>query len=239
MTANYRQAANHMASGRLSDQMGEVLEALWTAREANALSVEHVKQTAMTDVTDELLDQMEQAGLVSRGGATIGLTARGSVEAEQIIRRHRLAERLVCDVLGMTLEESEAPACEFEHFVAREITDSICTLLGHPRFCPHHHPIPEGECCRKAGSELSSVVTSLDRLNLGEEARIAYIGAANFQRIQKLAALGVSPGVRLRLYQKTPSFVIQCDETQIALEADIARNIYVRRDSRRGGAGNR
>jgi DtxR family Mn-dependent transcriptional regulator len=212
----------------LPQEIVEVLEALWTSEEKGSSSADQVAAAAKTEVTEELLIRCERAGyLTRRERGQLRLTALGRQTAEEIIRRHRLAERLVVDVMGMTLEESEADACEFEHLLARGVTDAICTLLGHPRFCPHHHPIPEGECCRRAEEQVNSVVTSVDRLDVGEQTRIAYLSAANFPRLQKLSSLGLSPGAVIKVQQKFPSFVIQCDETQIALEREIARDIYV------------
>src|SRR5437762_2491875 len=162
----------------LSQEIVEVLEAVWTNEEQGLSSAEKVAADAKTEVTEGLLAECEREGYLTRHGrGELRLTARGRQTAEEVIRRHRLAERLVVDVIGMTLEESEADACEFEHLLARGVTDAICTLLGHPRFCPHHHPIPTGECCRQAEDQLNAVVTSADRLNIGEQARVAYISA--------------------------------------------------------------
>lgn len=220
----------------LSQEIVEVLEAVWTNEERGNADAAELSAVAMTDVTEELLATCERDGYVTRHNGEVKLTPLGRQTAGEIIRRHRLAERLVVDVLGMTLEESEADACEFEHLLAPNVTDAICTLLGHPRFCPHNHPIPEGACCRQTEERVNSLVTSLDRLNVGEQAQVAYVSADNFPRIQKLFALGLAPGVPVKVHQKTPSYVIQCDETQIALERDIARNIYVWRRAINGAA---
>lgn len=215
----------------LSQEVVEVLESVWTNEERGASDADSISADARTEVTPELLVTCERDGYLTRqANGEIKLTALGHKTAGEIIRRHRLAERLVVDVLGMTLEESEADACEFEHLLAQGVTDAICTLLGHPRFCPHNHPIPAGACCQQTEERVDSLVTSLDRLNVGERARIAYVSAANFPRIQKLFALGLAPGVPVTVHQKVPSYVIQCDETQIAVERDIARDIYVWRD---------
>ncbi len=85
-----------------------------------------------------------------------------------------------------------------------------------------------------AGTEqLQAIRTRLlsaDQLQLHESARIAYISQRNYSRFQKLLSFGLSSGVPIRLQQRFPSFVIQCEETQIALEEDIARDIFVWRD---------
>jgi DtxR family Mn-dependent transcriptional regulator len=70
---------------------------------------------------------------------------------------------------------------------------------------------------------------SADQLNL-EQARIAYISQRNYARFQKLLSFGLARGVPIKLQQRFPSFVVQCEETQIALEEDIARDIFVWRD---------
>lgn len=216
----------------LSQDIVEVLESVWANEERGSAGIEAISLEAKTEVTEDLLAECEREGYLTRSSnGQISFTALGRQTAGEIIRRHRLAERLVVDVLGMTLEESEADACEFEHFLAQGVTNAICTLLGHPRFCPHNHPIPAGDCCSHIEAHVNSLVTSIDRLEVGEEAKVAYVSASNFPRIRKLSSFGITPGVPVKLKQKFPSFVVQCDETQIALETDIARDIYVWRKS--------
>ena len=62
-------------------------------------------------------------------------------------RAHRLAEKLIHHVSGGDFEKG---AAEFEHVADPKLIDSLCTMLGHPRECPHGQPIPEGECCRRS-----------------------------------------------------------------------------------------
>lgn len=103
----------------LSQEITEVLEAAWTCAEQGTVTQERIAAEAKTIVTETLLDECERGGYLVRRNDEIRLTTLGRQTAEEIIRRHRLAERLVVDVLGMTLEESEADACEFEHLLAR------------------------------------------------------------------------------------------------------------------------
>lgn len=206
----------------------EILEAVWTLQERGEATLSDVRRLAHTDVTDQLLQQVEQEDLIEVDPAgRVRFTSKGHALAASIIRRHRLAERLMYDVLDADVEATEDAACEFEHLIAEGITNAICTLLGHPRYCPHQRPIPEGSCCRPAREQVSSIVVSCDHLRIGEVARVAYLSAQDHPRLLKLTALGVTPGVEVRLRQKWPSYVIQCDETEIALEEEIARHIYV------------
>ncbi len=82
------------------------------------------------------------------GTLIVNLTERGQHKAADIIRRHRLAERLFTDSLAVENETViEQQACQFEHILSPEATEKICTFLGHPRTCPHGAPIPPGSCC--------------------------------------------------------------------------------------------
>jgi putative ABC transport system ATP-binding protein len=91
------------------------------------------------------------AASVGDGTLVVELTPRGRERAGNIIRRHRLAERLFTDSLAMDSEsEIEQQACKFEHILSPEATDKICTFLGHPRTCPHGAPIPPGACCGRS-----------------------------------------------------------------------------------------
>ncbi|HMK30344.1 MAG TPA: ATP-binding cassette domain-containing protein [Terriglobales bacterium] len=82
------------------------------------------------------------------GDRVIEFTDRGRKRAEDVIRRHRLAERLFIESLGMQNQEEIAEqACKFEHILSPEATEKICSFLGHPKTCPHGAPIPPGPCC--------------------------------------------------------------------------------------------
>src|SRR5271170_5786063 len=96
------------------------------------------------------------------GSAIVELTTRGHQRAADIVRRHRLAERLYTDSLAMDSEtEIEQQACKFEHILSPEGTDKICTFLNHPLTCPHGAPIPPGPCCgRRAEARQSSAALS-------------------------------------------------------------------------------
>jgi putative ABC transport system ATP-binding protein len=114
-------------------------------------------------------DALKPAGVsVGDGSMIVELTPRGRQRAADIIRRHRLAERLFTDSLALDSEtEIEQQACKFEHILSPEATDKICTFLGHPRTCPHGAPIPPGQCCGllKTDDEVIAGVKERSRSN--------------------------------------------------------------------------
>jgi Mn-dependent DtxR family transcriptional regulator len=108
-------------------------------------------------------DALKPTGVSTGDGSLIvELTPRGFKRAADIIRRHRLAERLFTDSLAMDSEtEIEQQACKFEHILSPGATDKICTFLGHPLTCPHGSPIPPGPCCgRQAHPSRSTTAVS-------------------------------------------------------------------------------
>jgi DtxR family Mn-dependent transcriptional regulator len=219
---------------RLPEHLAEILESLWTAAEKGSGLPDGIHEIGLAPM-DAQIEELRQRNLLTAGPrGQLQLTREGRALAEKIIRNHRLAERLICDALGAHVDDSEDAACEFEHILAEGIADSICTLLGHPRSCPHGRAIPAGDCCRRAEEELHPILVSSDQLDTGETATIAYLCTTEHARMLKLSSLGITPGNRLKLLQKWPSCVFQCDETEIAVEGEVAKNIYVRRDGRTG-----
>ena len=205
----------------------EHLETLWHLFENNESDINNFKSHTKGAFDEAILTTLQHDGYITLKGDTISLTDKGFAQAEQIIRRHRLAERLLTDVLGMNLGDIEVAACEFEHVLASELVESICTLLGHPRECPHGGRIPEGECCKQVRKTLSSAVIPLSDVDIGEEVKVAYINTRSNSRMHKLSHFGVLPGSSVSVHQRYPSFVITCGDHQIAIEEEIAREVYV------------
>jgi len=177
----------------------------------------------------ELAHSLVTEGLLEENNGTLALTAAGEARAAVLLRCHRLAERLLSDVLEVAESQFEANACVMEHVLSAEVADSICTLLGHPSTCPHGRPIPRGACCKQARRELQAVVAPLSELPVGASARIAYIATRRHERLDRLAALGVLPGTVVHVHQRRPALVVQLGETQLALDDEVAEDIFVRR----------
>ena len=118
-----------------------------------------------------LIATLTRIGLVTVKDGEERFTPAGEERARNVIRRHRLAERLFMDVLSIRDEvEIESSACKFEHILSPDVTDRICTLLGHPLACPHGSPIPQGECCAEKRvldhAEIANVLSGIIKANL-------------------------------------------------------------------------
>jgi putative ABC transport system ATP-binding protein len=85
----------------------------------------------------------------SSNGSEVRLTESGTRRARDVIRRHRLAERLFTDTFAIGDTEAHQQACRFEHIITPELDQRICSFLGHPKTCPHGNPIPPGPCCEQ------------------------------------------------------------------------------------------
>ncbi|CAN2041304.1 DtxR family transcriptional regulator, Mn-dependent transcriptional regulator [Candidatus Magnetomoraceae bacterium gMMP-15] len=206
----------------------EYLEQIWYLKEKNDDS-QIALITAMGDEFDaSTLEELIYEDLIYKSDDNhIMFTDKGDVRARQIIRAHRIAERLIHDVLGSDFEPG---ACEFEHIVSPDLVDSICILLGHPRECPHGMPIPEGQCCINAVKTAQSLVVPLTELETGHSARIAYIncnGNNGNQGMSKMDALQIKPGTLIYLHQKKPAYVIKCEGSDIAMDQRLASSIHL------------
>jgi putative ABC transport system ATP-binding protein len=96
-----------------------------------------------------VLSRMADLRLVELSNGDVQLTPSGSSRARDVVRRHRLAERLFKDTFSIDDSEAHTQACKFEHIISPELDQRICTFLGHPKTCPHGNPIPPGPCCTK------------------------------------------------------------------------------------------
>jgi len=210
------------------DAGDELLELIWTEREQGRSSLAEMVRRSDQLRVSTLMTELEARGLVRLDGDTITFTETGDLQAQMIIRRHRLAERLMVDVFGVSLEGAEHFACQFEHYVNPEVVGKICTLLGHPEVCPHSRPIPPGKCCVGKSQSIEPVVVRLLDLAVGKDGRITYINPRDHDRLDRLSSFGIVPGRVVRVHQRQPSFVLKLGETDLAIEEDIARDIFVK-----------
>jgi DtxR family transcriptional regulator, Mn-dependent transcriptional regulator len=194
------------------------------------LYVEQVEHGAPVDPEPQLgavREALEARYTELRGGRSL-LTPTGLEAARNVVRRHRLAECLLRDVLGVSELDVDADACEFEHIIQRGLDERICILLGHPTECPHGKPIPRGGCCEKAPKDAFPDVGALSEGLIDAEGVVVYLRTRDRRDVQKLMALGVLPGVPIRLIRRFPSYVFQLGYSQFTVDRELAEKIHVR-----------
>jgi DtxR family Mn-dependent transcriptional regulator len=108
----------------------------------------------------EMIRKLEAEGLVTNDGAIL-LTERGLGLAQQVVRRHRLAERFLTDVLKLSWAEAHHEAGRWEHVMSSNVEEAMNRLLGEPTTCPHGNPIP-------GSSYVETDAAPLSRLTIGE-----------------------------------------------------------------------
>ncbi|HEY6533264.1 MAG TPA: metal-dependent transcriptional regulator [Acidimicrobiales bacterium] len=109
----------------------------------------------------EMIRRMEKGDLVDVQQGTIRLTVEGLSLAESVVRRHRLAERFLTDLLGLSWSEAHVEAGRWEHVISPTVESAMMRVLGDPTTCPHGNPIP--------GTDYSPPNTvTLDRLDVGQ-----------------------------------------------------------------------
>jgi DtxR family Mn-dependent transcriptional regulator len=211
------------------ERIDEALELIWNLHEESRQSLTLFRKSSEDNDVETLIDTLKSENLISVIDDEIQLTEKGRSMARGLIRRLRLAERLLTDVFELKQETVITDACRMEHILSEELTDSVCTFLGHPRTCPHGMPIPRGECCKKYKVEIDPVVTRLYDFEVGSKGRITFIVPAKPSRLSKLNSLGIVAGSVIKLLQKNPSYVIQIDETTVAIDPEIGKEIYVKK----------
>ncbi len=140
------------------ERYDHLLERIWIFLEKHQRpAIERVRLRGVADPLvasaaepPRTLERMAEVGLLTIEAGELQLTGKGEQRARDIVRRHRLAERLFMDSFGIGDREAENQACKFEHILSPEVTEKICTFLGHPKSCPHGNPIPPGDCCADA-----------------------------------------------------------------------------------------
>jgi DtxR family transcriptional regulator, Mn-dependent transcriptional regulator len=177
----------------------------------------------------EMLKRLRSEGLIERTadqGAL--LTEKGRREASRMVRRHRLAERFLVDILGLPWYGAHEEACKLEHALSAESEEGLARLLGDVETCPHGNPIPDAE-----GNVAEERSEALCDLQPRESGRIVKITDESHAELQHLATLGLLPGVNVTVEERAPfsgPILVSVGRAKYALGRDIAARIWVGRD---------
>ncbi len=157
----------------------------------------------------------------------VELTPSGRAQAVAAIRRHRIVERFLADMLGYAWNEADRLATAFEHDLPQEVEDRLYVALDRPQSCPHGFPIPAPEV-----AEIPAMPPLYD-LEPGDVAVVAVPGSTDPEIIKFLDTLGLRPGVRVEVREKHPfdgPLVLRVDGHDRTVGERVAHHIYVTKE---------
>ena len=177
------------------------------------------------------IDNLEKKGLVVHEPYKgVKLTEEGRRIASNIIRRHRLAERLLTDFLHIDWSEVHEPACKLEHAISPEIIKNLEKALGHPKRCPHGNPIP-----LNCGGIIEEGTIALNELDIKTSVVIVKIIEEKVDVLKKLTSLNLTPGKKIEIRNKSETngeFLIRIENKNQVIDYELASKIYVKKNEK-------
>ena len=173
----------------------------------------------------ETVRRLRTDGLVTVTGRSIALTRKGRSQAESVVRKHRLAERLLTDVIGLPWSKAHNEACRWEHVISDEVEERLVELLNHPTTCPHGNPIP--------GTTPSSTRTTvLAASEPGDDVRLERVTELvelDLEALRYLDEAGFRPGTEARVTGRAPdgTLTLDVDGHTLALGPALANQLHV------------
>jgi DtxR family Mn-dependent transcriptional regulator len=196
--------------------------AVTVATLAQRLSLSHASVSLM-------VKRLVQEELLGRQDGELRLTAEGERRAAEVVRRHRLAERFLFDVLGLAWDDVHDEAGRWEHVLSPAVEERLDGVVGRPESCPHGHPIPGREAA------LPVELHALSSLEAGEKAVVVQVRREETTLLRYLASLGLLPGARVLVEQVAPfggPLLVRLGSARYALGRDMAGQILVRKGAR-------
>jgi DtxR family Mn-dependent transcriptional regulator len=190
-------------------------------------------QVALGTVTNTV-ELLEREGFVEhRPYRGVRLTRDGKRIALGVIRRHRLAERLLADILHLDWSRVHEAACRLEHVLTEDVTKPLGKILGHPKTCPHGNPIPT-----RCGGIIEVRCKRLIDLKPDEEGTIVKFTEEDQGLLQYLRSLGLMLGVSVKVKEKInveDSVIMKLENIDQSLRSEVTSHVWVRdeRGSRR------
>ena len=195
-------------------------------RPMRARIVERLQVSA--PAVSETVRRLEREGYLTLDESrAIRLTGKGRGYATSIMRRHRLAERLLTDVLKVPWSQVHEEAGRLEHAISPRLETHLVALLGDPGTCPHGNPIPGSVNATDIGTQvpLGTAVpgTTVVVRRIDEELE------ARYEQMEELEACGVMPGRMLEVLAGTTPLQQRFDYggTVIALDRTVTAKVYV------------
>lgn len=188
----------------------------------------------------QTVGRMERDGLVVvADDRTLALTDQGRAKAVRVMRKHRLAERLLADVIGLEWEFVHEEACRWEHVMSEQVERKLVDMLGHPTVSPYGNPIPGlEELGARAGAFLARAVSAVELLAsriddtkpvTARIRRLAEPAQVDPELLRELDAAGVRPG-NPAAFSSVDGFVrvdVEGAQGSIDLPVEIAAHVFV------------
>lgn len=219
-----------MTATKVSSVIEEYLEVIYRLQEksglARTLELAETLNVAPGTITNTVERLEKESLIVHEPYKGVRLTEKGRGIALRTVRRHRLSERLLTDILNVDWDKVHDEACQLEHGISDEIAKRIEKALGHPRTCPHGNPVPT-EC----GGIIEERSLPLAEVGPGEKGVIVKIAEESPELLQYLETLGLKPETSLKVVQKAPfggPITVSVDGKDHAISHAIARLIGVR-----------
>lgn len=210
----------------------EYLEAIYKLQEETekAVSISMLAESLGLSAASasEMVKRLKQSGSVNySAGREISLTKEGLRQASQVIRRHRLAERLLTDFLKLEWDEIHDEACKLEHVISPEVEERLVKSLGNPTTCPHGYPIPN-----KSGEYPKIKIMPLTEVKAGSTATIARVREEDSELLRYLAKLGLMPEAEVEILEIAPfdgPLTLKVINKKFAIGRDLAKIIMVKK----------
>ncbi|MBV9662707.1 MAG: metal-dependent transcriptional regulator [Actinobacteria bacterium] len=206
----------------------EYLEAIYELEEEGvpvirARLAERLGHAAPT--VTENVKRLEEKGYVNATGRAVRMSPQGRRLAESVTRKHRLAERLLTDVIGLEWHKIHAEAGRWEHVISDDVEEKLQELLGHPSTCPHGNPIPGAPAVKRAMRPLAD-------LDAGTEVRLERVTErveADLPSLLYLDEAGFRPGASAYIKAKAPdgTITVDIDGTTLAVGVALAGQLFV------------
>jgi DtxR family transcriptional regulator, iron-dependent repressor len=173
----------------------------------------------------EMVHRLEQAGYVRVDGRLLDLTEAGHEVAVKVVSKHRLAARLLTDVLGLPWDVAHAEADRWEHVISDEVADRLSQVLGNPTTCPHGCPIP-GACATVEPTSRLAEAAVGQHVSLSRICGLAKFGA---DALAYLEGQHFVPGWEATVTARGPdgSLVLSVDDHTVVLGAETAEQLRV------------
>lgn len=175
------------------------------------------------------LKRLQERKLITRRNGDVVLTSSGRAAALDIVRRHRISERFLVDVLGLSWDEAHEDACRLEHALSPRVLGALEEFLDNPEVCPHGHPIPSVD-----GTVVEVEGVPLCALKTGAVATIVQVEEDDDAMLTYLGSMGMFPGTQLSVREVAPfkgPIIVEVNGSSYALGREVADRILVAPDA--------